>query len=132
MAILSPADDQPGFAELAGRADATVARSASRAPGASGDSYALIEAAGTVEGVHVDLMPIGARRLLGVLDAALSHRLDDSSQQIAPRVEWADPALQCRYADQAHLVRDVRCLAGVTPTEVARETFLQDADAASV
>jgi AraC-like DNA-binding protein len=36
-------------------------------------------------------------------------------------VDWAAIATECSYADQAHLVREVHALAGVTPTELARE-----------
>jgi AraC-like DNA-binding protein len=48
-----------------------------------------------------------------------------------PAIEWADAAATCGYFDQAHLAREVRELAGITPTELRATTvnFVQDGDA---
>lgn len=43
-----------------------------------------------------------------------------------PALGWAAAAAVCGYADQAHLVREVRDLTGLTPTELLRVNFLQD------
>ena len=47
-----------------------------------------------------------------------------------PDVRWTDLAFDTGYADQPHLVREFRALAGVTPTQYAAERrrvgFLQD------
>jgi AraC-like DNA-binding protein len=51
-----------------------------------------------------------------------------------PRPGWAELAASCGYADQAHLSREVRRLAGCTPRQLAGETavtFVQDALAAA-
>lgn len=45
-----------------------------------------------------------------------------------PDIEWASAASSCGYFDQAHLAREVRELAGITPTELRAQTvnFVQD------
>jgi AraC-like DNA-binding protein len=51
-----------------------------------------------------------------------------------PRPGWAEIAALCGYADQSHLSREVRRLAGCTPRELAGDppvTFVQDALAAA-
>jgi len=35
-------------------------------------------------------------------------------------VNWAELAADCGYFDQAHLIRDFRAFAGITPREYSR------------
>jgi AraC-like DNA-binding protein len=46
-----------------------------------------------------------------------------------PAMDWAAAAAECGYADQAHLAREVRELAGLTPTDwrAGLVNFVQDA-----
>jgi len=39
-----------------------------------------------------------------------------------PKIDWAAAALECGFFDQAHLAREVRELADVTPTELRAQT----------
>ena len=39
-----------------------------------------------------------------------------AATETAPEVDWSRVALDCGFYDQAHLVRDFRALAGLTPT----------------
>jgi AraC-like DNA-binding protein len=43
-----------------------------------------------------------------------------------PRVSWAGLALDLGYADQAHMIREVKRLSGVTPTELTRARAMSD------
>jgi AraC-like DNA-binding protein len=50
-----------------------------------------------------------------------------------PAADWADTATACGYFDQAHLAREVRELADITPTELRAQTVnsIQDVGARS-
>ena len=56
-------------------------------------------------------------------------RFERLTTQVAdPQLDWAAAATACGYFDQAHLAREVRELAGITPTELRASTvnFVQD------
>ncbi|WP_095087430.1 helix-turn-helix domain-containing protein [Mesorhizobium sophorae] len=62
-----------------------------------------------------DAIGIGPKTLSRIV--RFNRALGLSRQQT---VDWADIAADCGYADQAHLVREFRDLAGETPTALAR------------
>lgn len=49
-----------------------------------------------------------------------------------PTAEWTDTALACGFFDQAHLAREVRDMAGVTPTALRTELVNSVQDGAKV
>ncbi|HEY4223835.1 MAG TPA: helix-turn-helix domain-containing protein, partial [Myxococcota bacterium] len=75
---------------------------------------------------HVGVAPKAYARVMRV--QSLVRALDDVSC-VAP--SWADLAVAHGFADQAHLIRDVRALAGVTPTALLRERTGSGIDAMS-
>lgn len=94
---------------------------------------------------------VGERRLerafdrsVGVAPKFLSRvlRFRDAVRSIERRtggaapVAWSEVAYQAGYADQSHLIREFRALAGVTPVQLARErssvAFVQDDERGAV
>jgi AraC-like DNA-binding protein len=49
-----------------------------------------------------------------------------------PAIDWATAAAACGYFDQAHLAREVRELAGITPTELRASTVNSVQDSATL
>ena len=49
----------------------------------------------------------------------------------APAIDWAGAAIACGYFDQAHLAREVRELADITPTELRAQTVNSVQDGAA-
>ncbi len=76
-----------------------------------------------LERLFLERVGVGPKALARVLRLqALVARLDRPPTRAPHRgLGLGDLAAELGYADQAHLVRDVRALAGVTPTELARE-----------
>ncbi|HEX4323620.1 MAG TPA: helix-turn-helix transcriptional regulator [Gaiellaceae bacterium] len=68
---------------------------------------------------HVGLPPKAVARVIRF------NRAVTALSSGTPRI--AEVAAACGYADQAHLARDVRALGGITPGELARGNFVQDA-----
>jgi methylphosphotriester-DNA--protein-cysteine methyltransferase len=70
-----------------------------------------------LERAFVERVGVGPKALVRVARLqALLPRIDTAQ---AP-VPWATLALDLGYADQAHMVREVKRLAGVTPTALGR------------
>ena len=72
---------------------------------------------------HVGLPPKAAARVIRFNRAVAALSCG------TPRI--AEVAAACGYADQAHLARDVRALAGVTPRDLVAGNFVQDAAGAT-
>jgi AraC-like DNA-binding protein len=58
---------------------------------------------------------VGPKRLARIL------RLQRLVAAMGVSPAWAELARSCGYADQAHLVREVRALSGVSPSELSRD-----------
>ena len=76
-----------------------------------------------LERVFVERVGLGPKAFARVarLQAFLPH-LDGAGG----RTSWAALAVGLGYADQAHMVREIKRLAGVTPTELARARAMSD------
>ncbi len=75
------------------------------------------------------------RRLLPVFGYGPQHlgrvlRLVRAVAAADAGTPWSEVAQRTGFADQAHLARDVRALAGVTPTELLAERVRSVQDAA--
>lgn len=70
---------------------------------------------------HIGIAPNRAAKLL---------RFDDAAHRLAAGLSPARAAAESGYFDQAHLHRDVRAFAGVTPAVLAGEPFLAVDDVA--
>jgi len=78
-----------------------------------------------LERAFAERVGVGPKALARVLRLqALVARLDAQRGSVA----WAELAADAGYADQAHLVREARDLAGVTPTELLRERRAEMSD----
>jgi AraC-like DNA-binding protein len=62
----------------------------------------------------------GPKTVGRILRFAGARRWIDARAQ-APRIDWAGLAAEWGYADQAHLIREFRAMAGVTPRDYARD-----------
>lgn len=56
-------------------------------------------------------------------------RFQRAVEAIRTETPLAQVAADCRYADQAHLTREVRALAGVTPTALLRKPYTEGSTA---
>jgi AraC-like DNA-binding protein len=107
-----------------------VERSASREVDPLGPRVLGMATAGTAVGVIAERLGLSARHLhrrclpifgYGPLRLARVLRLRRAVDESLTGVPLAQVAAGCGYADQAHLSRDMRALAGTTPTGLLRE-----------
>jgi AraC-like DNA-binding protein len=76
-----------------------------------------------IERFH-DVVGVTPRRLARIYRLqAVFRRLDGHN-----RVSWSQLASECGFADQAHLIRELRDLAGITPTEYLTLRDAEDSD----
>lgn len=103
------------------------ARVAEAAVDPLGARLLALASAGTGVGAMADAVGLGARRLhrrtLALFGYGPQHlvrvrRLDRALGLARRGIPLAQVAAECGYADQAHLARDVRDLAGTTATEL--------------
>ncbi len=76
--------------------------------------------------IHLRCLPTfgyGPRHLGRVM------RFGRALEAIRAGTPLAQVAAECRYADQAHLTREVRALAGTTPTALLREPYAEGSTA---
>ena len=102
----------------------------------------LIETAGRLPiGTLVDELGCSRKHLaerfrveIGVAPKTLARvlRFDRAVRLLRLGRAFAEVAAECGYCDQAHLNRDVRQLAGTTPTDLTAVTSIQDAQRQAV
>jgi AraC-like DNA-binding protein len=62
----------------------------------------------------------GPKTVGRILRFAEARRSIDAGVRVGP-MDWADLAADCGYADQAHLIREFRAMAGVTPADYVQD-----------
>jgi len=124
---------------------ARLAEAAPTDPGVAWSLSQIMASGGTaVIGDHADKLGWSHRRLIARyrdtvgLPPKLVARIVRFERLTAhittnPAIDWATAATACGYFDQAHLAREVRELAGITPTELRATTVnsVQDEGARS-
>ena len=63
---------------------------------------------------------------VGPKSLARIARIQGLLRRLGPRTQWSSLAAEMGWSDQAHLVRDLRDLAGLTPSELGRAMRMSD------
>ena len=63
---------------------------------------------------------------IGPKSLARIGRVQGLLRRLGPRTQWSSLAAEMGWSDQAHLVRDLRDLAGLTPSELGRAMRMSD------